>query len=165
MGNLMEKKIELAEAPAVAESRIYRNIRSTLISAKQRVYSAVNVAMVEAYWEIGRQIMEAQNNNPRAEYGAGLIKYLAERLTDEFGKGFDESNLRKMRQFYQVFPIRATLCLELSWSHYRLLIGMDNAERREFYLKECAESNWSVRQLFMSAISRRMSNYPETILP
>jgi predicted nuclease of restriction endonuclease-like (RecB) superfamily len=103
--------------------------------------------MVAAYWEIGRQIMEAQDNNPRAEYGAQLLNYLSGRLTKEFGKGFDETNLRKMRQFYQVFPIRDTVCLELSWSHYRLLMKIDNDDRREFYLKECAESNWSVRQL------------------
>jgi predicted nuclease of restriction endonuclease-like (RecB) superfamily len=91
--------------------------------------------------------MEAQDNNPRAEYGAGLIGYLAERLTGESGKGFTTTNLKYMRQFYAVFPIRHTLCDQLSWSHYRLLMKIDNAERREFYLKECAESNWSVRQL------------------
>jgi predicted nuclease of restriction endonuclease-like (RecB) superfamily len=130
-----------------AETAVYNSIRTTLVNARQKVYTAVNVAMVEAYWEIGRQIMEAQNNNPRAEYGAGLIAYLADRLTGEFGKGFDGSSLRRMRQFYQAFPIRATLWHELSWSHYRLLMKIDNAERREFYLNECAESNWSVRQL------------------
>jgi hypothetical protein len=85
--------------------------------------------MVEAYWDIGRQIMEAQNNNPRAEYGAGLIKYLAERLTAEFGKGFDESSLRRMRQFFQMFPIRAALRHELSWTHYRLLMKIDEPAR------------------------------------
>ncbi|MDR1444708.1 MAG: PDDEXK nuclease domain-containing protein [Treponema sp.] len=130
-----------------AEATVYNSIRATLVNARQKVYTAVNFAMVEAYWEIGRQIMEAQDNNPRAEYGAQLLKYLSGRLTDEFGKGFDESSLRRMRQFYQVFPIRATLWHELSWSHYRLLMKIDNAERREFYLNECAESNWSVRQL------------------
>jgi predicted nuclease of restriction endonuclease-like (RecB) superfamily len=103
--------------------------------------------MVEAYWDIGRQIMEAQNNHPRAEYGAQLLGYLSARLTQEFGKGFDETNLRKMRQFYQTFPIRDAVRLELSWTHFRLLMRIDNVERRDFYLKECAESNWSVRQL------------------
>jgi len=110
------------------------------------VYAAVNSAMVEAYWDIGRRIMEAQEGQ-RAEYGAGLIKYLAKRLTAEFGKGFTETNLRYMRQFYSIFPIRHTLCDELSWSHYRLLMRIDNAPRRDFYHKECVESNWSVRQL------------------
>jgi predicted nuclease of restriction endonuclease-like (RecB) superfamily len=68
---------------------------------------------------------------PRAEYGAGLIRFLAERLTREFGKGFDESSLRQMRQFYQIFPIRATVSHKLSWSHYRLLMKIENAEGRE----------------------------------
>jgi len=79
--------------------------------------------------------MDAQEGK-RAEYGTGLVKYLAERLSKEFGKGFDETNLRKMRQFYQIFPIRDTVCLELSWTHYRLLMRIDNAPRREFYLKD-----------------------------
>jgi hypothetical protein len=138
---MMTKKI------GPAENTVYNKIRSTLINARQKVYTAINFAMVEAYWEIGRQIMEAQDNNPRAEYGTGLINYLAGRLTGEFGKGFTTTNLKYMRQFYAAFPIRHTLCDQLSWSHYRLLMKLNNAERREFYLKECAESNWSVRQL------------------
>ena len=130
-----------------AENAVYDNIRSVLVTARQKVQTAVNFAMVEAYWEIGRQIMEAQGNNQRAEYGAHLLKYLSGRLTTEFGKGFDESSLRRMRQFYQLFPIRATLSHKLSWSHYRLIIKIDNEQRRNFYLAECEESNWSVRQL------------------
>ena len=128
------------------ENKVYDNIRIVLVNARQKVYNAVNSAMVEAYWDIGRQIMEAQKNQ-RAEYGTGLIKFLAERLTKEFGKGFNESSLRRMRQFYQTFPIRVTLRHELSWSHYRLLMKVDNEPRREFYLKECTECNWSSRQL------------------
>jgi len=122
----------------LSESTVYNNIRTVLVTARQKVYSAINTAMVEAYWDIGRQIMEAQENK-RAEYGAGLLKYLSNRLTGEFGKGFDETNLRKMRQFYQTFPIRDALRLNLSWTHYRLLMKIDDASRREFYLAECAE--------------------------
>ena len=129
------------------ENALYDNIRNVLVNARQKAYTAVNTAMVEAYWDIGRQIMEAQNNNQRAEYGTQLLKFLADRLTAEFGKGFDESSLRRMRQFFQAFPIRATLSHELSWSHYRLLIKIDNEPRRDFYRKECIECNWSVRQL------------------
>ncbi|MDR1286300.1 MAG: PDDEXK nuclease domain-containing protein [Treponema sp.] len=134
----MEKKAQ--------ETAVYNSIRTTLVNAREKAYTAVNFAMVEAYWEIGRQIMEAQNNQ-RAEYGAGLIKYLSEHLTDEFGKGFDESSLRRMRQFYQTFPIRAAVRHELSWTHYRLLMKIDESSRREFYLNECAECRWSSRQL------------------
>jgi predicted nuclease of restriction endonuclease-like (RecB) superfamily len=124
---------------------LYKGIRDTLAQARSKAYTAINFAMVEAYWEIGRQIDDAVGN--RAEYGKGLLKYLSEQLTEEFGKGFDESSLRRMRQFHKTFPIRATLWHELSWSHYRLLMKVENEERREFYGRECAESTWSVRQL------------------
>lgn len=137
-------------APPVRENEIFDNsvfdnIRTLLIEARTSVYKAVNTAMVQTYWEIGKQIDEAFGN--RAEYGKGLLNYLSNNLTEEFGKGFTISNLRTMRQFYQTFPIRHTLCGELSWSHYRRLIRVDNNERRAFYLRECAEQNWSVRQL------------------
>lgn len=124
---------------------IYKDIRDTLAQARAKAYTAINFAMVEAYREIGRQIEEAVGD--RAEYGKGLLKYLAEQLTEEFGKGFDESGLRRMRQFYKSFSNRATLWHELSWSHYRLLMKIENEERREFYGRECVEASWSVRQL------------------
>jgi hypothetical protein len=122
-----------------AENSVYDGIRTVLVGARQKAYAAVNSAMVEAYWDIGRQIMEAQEGQ-RAEYGAGLIKYLAKRLTAEFGKGFTVTNLKYMRQFYVTFPIGHALRDQLSWTHYRLLMTIDNAPRREFYLNECAEN-------------------------
>jgi predicted nuclease of restriction endonuclease-like (RecB) superfamily len=125
----------------------YTNIRRTVISAQSKVATVVNSAMVQAYWKIGEQIYIACGENERAEYGKNLLKYLSEKLASEFGKGFTERNLRYMRQFYQTFPIRNTLCAELSWSHYRLLMRVDNEERRNFYHEECVKSNWSVRQL------------------
>jgi len=128
-----------------SEKAVYQNIRTILVTARQKVYTAVNSTMVEAYWEIGKQIEQAVGD--RAEYGKGLLLFISAELTAEFGKGFDETNLRKMRQFYQVFPIRDALRLELSWTHYRLLMKIDNTQRRDFYLNECAESNWSSRQL------------------
>ena len=140
------KKQPANELSQNEEVTIYQNIRTVLVSARQKVYSAVNSAMVEAYWEIGRQIMEAQKNQ-RAEYGTGLIKYLAEHLTKEFGKGFTITNLKYMRQFYTAFQIGHAPRDQLSWTHYRLLMKIDNIPRREFYLKECVENNWSSRQL------------------
>ena len=124
---------------------MYKEIREVLSKARSKAYAAINSVMVDAYWEIGRQIEEAVGD--RAEYGKGLLKFLAEKLTTEFGKGFDESSLRRMRQFYKTFSIRATLRRELSWSHYRLLIKIDDKMRREFYASECVEAAWSVRQL------------------
>ena len=129
----------------MADSSIYQGIRDTLAQARTKVYSAINSAMVEAYWDIGRQIEDAVGD--RAEYGKGLLRYLAEQLTSEFGKGFTERNLRAMRQFYASFPIRHTLCAELSWSHYRLLMKINDGTRREFYARECVDAAWSVRQL------------------
>ena len=128
-----------------SENEIYKSIRTVLDAARQKAYSAINFAMVEAYWEVGRQIEQAVGD--RAEYGKGLLQYISQKLSTEFGKGFTVRNLQTMRQFYETFPNTHTLCAELSWSHYRLLIRVDNQPRREFYLKECVESNWSVRQL------------------
>lgn len=125
----------------------YRNARSSIIKAQQKVYTSVNSAMVMAYWEIGEQLHIACGGNDRAEYGKKLLRYLSEKLTKEFGKGFDETNLRKMRQFYRAYPIRDTLCLELSWSHYRRLIRIENNNVRDFYTNECIKSGWSFRQL------------------
>ena len=127
------------------ESAVYQGIRDTLAKARAKVFSTINTAMVEAYWDIGRQLDEAVGE--RAEYGKGLLCYIAGQLTAEFGKGFTERNLRAMRQFYAAFPIRHTLCAELSWSHYRLLIRLDDEQRREFYRSECVQSGWTVRQL------------------
>jgi len=123
----------------------YGRVRDTVLTAKNKVYAAVNFAMVEAYWEIGKEIAESIGD--RAEYGKGLIKYLSERLSAEFGKGFDESTLRKMRKFYTLFPIRDSLSPELSWTHYRMLIRIENAERRDYYANESIECGWTVRQL------------------
>ena len=125
----------------------YHSIRQSIVSAQHKLSAAVNYAMVITYWEIGEQIYKACGENDRAAYGKNLLDYLSAKLTDEFGKGFDKSNIRKMRQFYCTFPIRDTLCLELSWSHYHLLIRVADEQTRTFYVEECLRSVWSVRQL------------------
>ena len=125
----------------------YSSIRNSIIAAQGKVYAAVNSAMVNAYWEIGEQIYRACGENDRAEYGKNLLQYISDRLTVEFGKGYTVRNLRNMRQFYLMFPIRHTLCTELSWSHYRVLMRISDKTARDFYTEECAKSAWSVRQL------------------
>ena len=125
----------------------YHSIRNSIVSAQHRLSTAVNSAMVTTYWEIGEQIFKACGENDRAEYGKRLLEYLSKQLTAEFGKGFDKSNLCKMRQFYCTFPIRDTLCPELSWSHYRVLMRINDEQARTFYMEECAKAAWSVRQL------------------
>jgi predicted nuclease of restriction endonuclease-like (RecB) superfamily len=123
-------------------------LRGLIQESRQQLVRAVDVVQVRTCWEVGRHIVEfEQGGAARAEYGAGLLRRLAEELKTEFGKGFDASNLRYMRLFYQAFPICDALRLELSWTHYRLLLRVDNAEAREWYVNETAIQNWSTRAL------------------
>ncbi len=92
--------------------------------------------MVEAYWQIGKSIIEEQGGEDRAEYGTGLIKELSAQMTKDFGKGCTVANLKNMRQFYQTFPNGYALRSELSWTHYRLLMRVENDTARQFYLDE-----------------------------
>ncbi len=126
---------------------VYFSIRGYVIDAQRQVYSAVNAAMVTAYWNIGKSIYEVCGERDRAAYGKQVLKYISERLTAEFGKGFSVQGLRNMRQFYLTFPKRSTLRSELSWSHYRLLMRVEDETARAFYVDEAVKSGWSVRQL------------------
>ena len=127
---------------------LYASVREILTNARKRAYSAVNFAMVESYWLIGQQIVEhEQHGEARADYGKGILKDLAARLTADFGKGFDESNLRYMRLFYRCFQNRDAVCHELTWSHYRRLISIEDEKARIWYMNEAADSVWSTRQM------------------
>lgn len=130
-----------------SEQNFYNEIKSILDKAKNKVYRAVNFAMVEAYWLIGKRIVEQQGGAERAEYGSRLIKNLSERLTADYGKGFTVTNLKNMRLFYLTFQKGQTLSDQLSWSHYCALIKVENPNAREFYLQETLKANYSVRQL------------------
>ena len=128
--------------------QLYADICHVLSTARGKAYSAVNFAMVQSYWQIGKLITDEElGGKQRADYGRYLMKELSERLTQDFGKGFDERELRKICQFYRCFPIRDTLRPELSWSHYRRLISVENADARIWYMNEAAASMWSTRQL------------------
>lgn len=134
--------------PKQSIDTLYADIRNILSSARHRAYSAVNFAMVESYWLIGQRIVEhEQHGEVRADYGKGVLKELAAKLTAEFGKGFDESNLRYMRLFYRCFPIRDALRHELTWSHYRRLVSVENDQARLWYMNEAADGVWSTRQM------------------
>lgn len=108
----------------------YEGIKDILASARNKVYQTANFAMVEAYWQIGKSIIEEQGSEDRAEYGVGLIKELSARMTQDFGKGFTVTNLKYMRQFYLTFPNGHALRDELSWTHYRLLMKVENDTAR-----------------------------------
>lgn len=127
---------------------LYGRIRRVLLEAQSSVSHAVNMAMVHAYFEIGHLIVEdEQQGKARAGYGEGTLKMLSERLMAEFGRGFSMRNLRNMRTFYLTFRNRQTLSARLSWSHYTLLMRLDDEQARDFYIKEIEAENWSVREL------------------
>ena len=129
------------------DNEFYNGVKEILEQARKRVYRNIQSEMVLAYWQIGKMIVEKQGGEERATYGDGLIKELSIQMTNDFGRGFDETNLRNMRQFYSIFQKRDTVCHELSWSHYRLLIRVVDESARNFYIEEAIEGNWSVRQL------------------
>jgi len=129
-------------------TNLYAEIKHLIEEARKQVVRSVNSAMVFTYWEIGKRIVEEeQKGENRAKYGTSLLKNLAEGLTHEFGKGFNERSLQRMRQFYLLFPISSALRTELSWTHYRLLLHVEKEEIRNYYLTESIESGWSARQL------------------
>jgi hypothetical protein len=117
-------------------------------NARQKALRAVDAVQVQTCWEIGRHIIEfEQGGSARAEYGTGLLQTLASSLAAEFGRGFDVSNLRHMRVFYQAFPIRDALRPELSWTHYRTLLRVEGDSARQWYMNEAAGRGWTTRSL------------------
>lgn len=133
-------------------------IKQILAQARQKAYSAINKAMVEAYWLVGKRIVEEeQNGKDRATYGKEVLKTLSIELNTEFGKGYSVTNLKNFRKFYLMFTnfeigqtpsdFSETVCSRLSWSHFERLIRVENLEARNYYMIEAAQQNWSVRQL------------------
>ncbi len=131
-----------------ALDQVYGKIREVLAEARSQAYRAVNFSMVQAYWNIGRVIVEEeQSGKSRSDYGTFLLDELSRCLTTEFGKGFDRTNISKMRVFYLTYPIVDALRPQLTWTHYRLLLRVEKESARNFYLEECIAANWSTRQL------------------
>lgn len=131
-----------------ANDNLIQNIAQIIEQAKSQVRQTVNTAMVQSYWEIGRLLVEdEQQGEERAKYGKAILQNVSERLTAMYGKGFDVRNLRNMRSFYLTFPIRNALRTELSWTHYRSLMRIENPQARDWYIKEAIENNWSARAL------------------
>lgn len=137
MNNLTEENV----------TSVFEEIKDLVINSKHRVYSVVNTEMLNLYWNIGKIIMEIQQGDERATYGDAVLEKLSNKLTVEFGKGFSKRNLERMRKFYICFPIATTVSSQLSWSHYLELIKIEEENKRSFYLKECENTRWSVREL------------------
>ena len=127
---------------------IILEIKSLIAKAKEGAIRSVDHHRTVMYWHIGERIFnEEQQGKDRADYGNYLIKYLSEQLLPEFGSGFSARNLHWYRQFYRTFPIVNSLRSQLSWTHYRLLLRIDNEDKREYYIAETTKNNWSVRQM------------------
>jgi predicted nuclease of restriction endonuclease-like (RecB) superfamily len=123
-------------------------ITAIIETARKRVQTVVDHEMVRTYWQIGREIVEdEQKGEKRAGYGEYVLINLSPVLTKKYGKGFDYSNLKNMRQFYLAYPIGDALRSQLSWTHYRLLMRVDDSNKRSFYEVESATGNWSTREL------------------
>lgn len=126
----------------------YLQIKKLMEEARKSVTQTVNHTLLHTYHEIGRTIVEdEQGHFERAEYGKGLLLELSRALTNEFGKGFSRSNLQNMRNFYLAYPKCQTLSGKLTWSHYCELLGIEDENKRGFYLKESENANWTVREL------------------
>ncbi|MBR0238862.1 MAG: DUF1016 family protein [Thermoguttaceae bacterium] len=127
---------------------IYTEIKELLTLSRNQTYNAVNFAMVHAYWNIGRIIVEhEQNGSLRADYGKGVLLDVSERLQEEFGSGFSVRSLQQMKKFYVLFPNTNALRSQLTWTHYRALLRVENETARNWYMEECIRSAWSSRQL------------------
>ena len=147
------------------KSNLYQRIYQIIESARGNIVRAVNIQMVQAYWLIGREIVvEEQKGRKHAQYGDRLIENLSERLTEQLGEGFTQQNLRNFRQFYLMYrdrqieilhtpraesgrKIRYALRSELTWTHYRILMRIENSKARSFYEIECIKNRWSAREL------------------
>lgn len=128
-------------------NELFIKIKKLIEQSRNRVYKTVNIEMINLYWNIGKIIFEKQDRNSRAKYGDLLIEGISRRLTEQFGKGFSIQNLRRMRQFYLTYPIRSSIMSELSWTHYLELIKIKEKNKRDFYMNECINSSWDVKEL------------------
>ncbi|MGH1519924.1 PDDEXK nuclease domain-containing protein [Chryseobacterium sp. JK1] len=132
----------------ISEDSLFQSVKEIIRQSREKVFRIANSTLLLTYWQIGKLIVEnEQQGKERAEYGKYTLRNLSQKLTLEFGKGFDESNLRNMRSFYHVFPICDALRHELSWTHYRILIRLDNSEKINYYINESIQNNWNYRDL------------------
>jgi predicted nuclease of restriction endonuclease-like (RecB) superfamily len=132
----------------LAASKVLIQIKQLILAAQNNAIKAVNTERVMLYWNIGKHIVEEeQNGKQRADYGTALLKTLANELYNEFGSGFSFRQLNLCRQFYSSFPIVNALRSQLNWTQYRLLIRIDDKDKRTYYIEETCSNNWSARQL------------------
>lgn len=152
----------------ITNQQLFSAIKNIVVQARKVAYRSNNTILLNMYWEIGKQIVnDEQGGNTKAAYGKGVLKNLSKQLTLEFGKGFDESNLRNIRQFYLSFLKRDAVRHELSWTHYRIISRVENESLRLQYIEYCVEGNWDTRTLQRNIntqyITRIVNNHPQQI--
>lgn len=151
-------------------NNLIQDVKHLIAQSRERAVRAVDFQRTVLYWHIGERIFnEEQQGKERADYGNYVIKYLSEQLQPEFGSGFSYRQLELMRQFYRTFPIANSLRSQLSWTHYRLLLRLENEDKRDYYIAETVKNNWSVRQMEMQINSQLferllLSNDKESVL-
>ena len=171
----MKKGAKKSAAVVVGDdTALLGDVRSLIEASRQRVATTVNTELALLYWQIGTRIRQDVLRDERAEYGKQVVEGLAARLTEEFGPGFTKANIRHMLRFAEAFPEREivyTLCRQLSWSHFRVLVYLDDPLKREFYGELCRVERWSVRTLRdrvrsmpyeRTALSRKAEEPPST---
>ena len=126
---------------------IYQNIRNKIITAREKMFKHIDTTMTEVYWYVGKITYELSENSTKASYGKKVIDVLFSKLSNEFGSGFSPVSIRRMRRFYEMYPIWSAVPTELSWSHFQELIKIDREEERKFYEIETVKSNWGYREL------------------
>ena len=126
---------------------IYKDIKDKILTARSKMLKHIDTTMTEVYWYVGKITYELSENSTKASYGKKIIDALSAKLTNEFGSGFSPVNIRRMRRFYEFYPIWSTVSTELSWAHFQELIRIDRKEERDFYEKESIKSNWGCREL------------------
>ncbi|OCA78224.1 hypothetical protein BBH99_09185 [Chryseobacterium contaminans] len=132
----------------ISEDSLFQSVKEIIRQSREKVFRIANSTLLLTYWQIGKLIVEdEQQGKERAEYGKYTLKNLSQKLTLEFGKGFDYTNLSNMRKFYMTFPIVDAVRQQLSWTHYRLLFKIDNTQKINYYIDETIQNNWSSRDL------------------
>ena len=126
---------------------IYKDIKEKILTARSKMLKHIDTTMTEVYWYVGKITYELSENSTKASYGKKIIDALSAKLTNEFGSGFSPVSIRRMRRFYEFYPIWSTVSTELSWAHFQELIRIDRKEERDFYEKESIKSNWGCREL------------------
>ena len=144
---MSKKKLTLSKNEEVNVNDIYLDIKNKILNARSKMLKQIDNTMTEVYWYVGKITSELLNSANNGVYGKKIVDALSKKLTAEFGEGYSPVSIRRMRRFYEYYPIWSAVPTELSWSHFKELIRVDRKEEREFYQIESIKSNWGYREL------------------